>query len=597
MTAARTLTEHEQLCLLAEHEPILAFTKGELFFPVSAEAFIGASSLWCVEPERHPYELVPVGQLHPSRLAEEAGGSSDRALQLRFVDRPLRGADYARWRSRPDRDRLEARHRFTRVGVLARFIDALFRLGLLLRGRIPGGFAAAAEQRARQVLAGQPPAYHGRVVTAGGGYIALQYWFFYVMNDWRSTFAGVNDHEGDWELVTVYLADHGDHVEPRWVGLSTHDERGDALRRRWDDPELARHGNHPIVYVGAGSHSGAVLPGDYVVAVDPPIVRPVTSVLSRALAIILPWVDVGKVGLRIPYVDYHRGDGTSIGPGQGSAWHRVLISDETPWVREFRGLWGLDTGDRFGGERAPAGPRYERNGRIRRSWSDPVGWVGLHKVPPTAAHARRVLEARIHALSEEAVELDEAVPALRDQLRGARTAQLLLGVEPSGGNAADVTEREIVAMVERRAAITEEVRVVSARLGDGLPEEHVHAHLTERRQPYATSRGERVRFLRVWATISSPLLVAAMVAILLRPPTGMLTAMGALLLAFFAIEALARRRALAYLGTVFFVGGGLIAAGVLVIVIVVYWRIAGSVLLAVAAMGLLALNVSDLRRR
>jgi hypothetical protein len=27
------------------------------------------------------------------------------------------------------------------------------------------------------------------------GYLILQYWLFYAMNDWRSTFGGVNDHE------------------------------------------------------------------------------------------------------------------------------------------------------------------------------------------------------------------------------------------------------------------------------------------------------------------------------------------------------------------------------------------------------------------
>lgn len=40
--------------------------------------------------------------------------------------------------------------------------------------------------------------------------MCLQYWFVYAMNDWRSTFSGVNDHEADWELVMVYLAEQED---------------------------------------------------------------------------------------------------------------------------------------------------------------------------------------------------------------------------------------------------------------------------------------------------------------------------------------------------------------------------------------------------
>ena len=44
------------------------------------------------------------------------------------------------------------------------------------------------------------------------------------------------------------------------------------------------------------------------------------------------------------------------------------------------GLWGLDTGDRLAGERAPAGPKYTRTGTVRQSWNDPLGFVGLASV-------------------------------------------------------------------------------------------------------------------------------------------------------------------------------------------------------------------------
>ena len=74
-----------------------------------------------------------------------------------------------------------------------------------------------------------------------------------------------NDHEADWETISVYLVPDGDGgVRPAWVGSSTHDLVGADLRRRWDDPQLRREGDHPVIYPGAGSHSGAFLPGDYV---------------------------------------------------------------------------------------------------------------------------------------------------------------------------------------------------------------------------------------------------------------------------------------------------------------------------------------------
>ena len=90
-------------------------------------------------------------------------------------------------------------------------------------------------------------------------------------------------------------------------------------------------------------------------------------------------------------MDYARGDGRSIGPGQGDPWYPEVIDDDTGWVRGFRGLWGHDTRDRLGGERGPAGPRYERDGTVRASWAGPVGWAGLAKVAANPAVERDLL--------------------------------------------------------------------------------------------------------------------------------------------------------------------------------------------------------------
>jgi hypothetical protein len=49
-------------------------------------------------------------------------------------------------------------------------------------------------------LRGQaPPTTYARVVAEAGvpGKLALQYWFFYVFNDWNNT------HEGDWEMIQI----------------------------------------------------------------------------------------------------------------------------------------------------------------------------------------------------------------------------------------------------------------------------------------------------------------------------------------------------------------------------------------------------------
>jgi hypothetical protein len=374
---------HSDLALLRAHEPVVRYTRGELFLPTAIDPYVAQCSLWAGVRGGERTELAPQGELTLERLSREGILRRDSQLFLRFVEKPLGRAEYRRWRRMP-RESLSATGRFTTTGVFGRLLDAGLRASLLLRGKVPAGLAAAAEMIYREQLDSSRFTYYGRVVR-DGGYICLQYWYFYAMNDWRSTFGGVNDHEADWEMVTIYLAQRTDGPpQPAWVAFSSHDHHGDDLRRRWDDPELQREGPRPVVFAGAGSHSGAFIPGDYVVSVDPAPVQAALRLVRTVQRLLAPWRHYtgSSPGLGIPFVDYARGDGIAIGSGHDRQWTPVLIDDDTPWVRDYRGLWGLDTRDRFGGERAPSGPRYERNGSVRTSWSNPLGWAGLLKIPP-----------------------------------------------------------------------------------------------------------------------------------------------------------------------------------------------------------------------
>src|SRR5215472_8387929 len=96
------------------------------------------------------------------------------------------------------------------------------------------------------------PTTYAHVVTdpRHPGKLALQYWFFYVFNDWN------NLHEGDWEMIqlvfdapTVAAALARPPVE---VGYSQHEG---AERAAWDDPKLERIGSHPVVHPADGSHA------------------------------------------------------------------------------------------------------------------------------------------------------------------------------------------------------------------------------------------------------------------------------------------------------------------------------------------------------
>ena len=67
------------------------------------------------------------------------------------------------------------------------------------------------------------------------GKLALQYWFFYVFNDWN------NLHEGDWEMIQIVFdastVEEALHQSPVEVGYSQHEG---AERAAWDDPKLER---------------------------------------------------------------------------------------------------------------------------------------------------------------------------------------------------------------------------------------------------------------------------------------------------------------------------------------------------------------------
>jgi hypothetical protein len=75
----------------------------------------------------------------------------------------------------------------------------------------------------------------------------LQYWFFYVFNDF------VNRHEGDWEQITLLLG-APPRYEPLEVGYSSHHAGEAKLWSEIPDGE-GRKDDHLGVYVARGSHA------------------------------------------------------------------------------------------------------------------------------------------------------------------------------------------------------------------------------------------------------------------------------------------------------------------------------------------------------
>lgn len=473
------------------------------------------------------------------------------------------------------------------------------RLSLLVRGTVPGGSAADSLLAQQAHFAPERPTYYGRVMR-DNGWIVCQYWFFYSFNNWRSAFSGVNEHEGDWEQVTVYLdgteagaADTVDGLpQPRWVVFSAHDETGDDLRRRWDDPDLHKQNErHPVVFVGAGSHSGAYLPGDYLITVVPPSWGGVLPFIRRVAGVLTPWARAAQgSGFGIPYIDYARGDGDTIGPGHEREWTQVVIDEQTPWVHDYRGLWGHDSRDAFGGERGPAGPRYERDTTVRASWGDPVGWAGLAKVAPSPAVELEHVESRLG-------QIDRELGLLNDEIRESRhdLTTRAAGLDPATPVVRDMADRERDLVVTRMNAVRlgDERAQLAREVHDGIRPTSPHSHLTHRRMPIAVAERGRARFLAVWAVVSTPLVLLLLGSLFRVDSTGLqVTAVGALVTVL-SVEAFGRGYLLAYVVRVLLV----IALALVVVLLLGAWQTVLWVLLWTLAVLVLLVNVRDSVRR
>jgi peptidoglycan/LPS O-acetylase OafA/YrhL len=120
------------------------------------------------------------------------------------------------------------------------------------------------------------------------------------------------------------------------------------------------------------------------------------------------------------------------------------------------------------------------------------------------------------------------------------------------------------------------------------------AHLSGRHLPRTAEQQRRSRFLRVWAAVSTPLLLASVPVILLARPLAWGTTLVALALLFGGFEAFARRRLLSFVASTALLLGTAAACVAIVVLSQQYWALAISVAFALAALMLLLGNVGDL---
>lgn len=177
-------------------------------------------------------------------------------------------------------------------------------------------------------------------VAIDGAQTVVQYWFYYAFNPgtW-------NNHEGDWEMISVILSGTASGNAPIEVGYSQH-ESGE--RMPWE--AVDRDGTHPKVYVALGSHSSYLrsYEGNIGIAGDE---------VSEA----------GRVWRPADYTLVNVGEFNN--PTTGNEW------------LQFAGRWGeFSLPYEARAEAGPPGPAFRQGGNM---FTQPIQWENLLDTPNT----------------------------------------------------------------------------------------------------------------------------------------------------------------------------------------------------------------------
>lgn len=193
------------------------------------------------------------------------------------------------------------------------------------------------------------PSTYARAVHGSDDERYLEYWQFYVFNDWN------NRHEADWELIVVRAVRTDGKWEPRAVACSAHFGGTWRLRGAFEERE-----GHPVVYVAKGSHAQYFesLPGGYPTPYTAPL-----GLLDLQVKLIVQneWRDIVVSSVR-PEADAYR---LIVVPPrlELDAWD-AEDWDRWWWLR-FEGGWGARD--------AVKGPQFQET-----KWADPRTWVDTY---------------------------------------------------------------------------------------------------------------------------------------------------------------------------------------------------------------------------
>jgi hypothetical protein len=393
-------------------------------------------------------------------------------------------------------------------------------------------------------------------------------------------------------MITLYLYEQDGQLIPEWAAYASHDFKGDDLRRRWDDREELQMAeeSHPVIYSGAGSHASYFRKGEYQAEVNPPLAGWISGIIQAWNKV---WTNtLGQPAINafhIPFVDFARGDGLCIGPGESQTWSPVLIDESVPWVSQYQGMWGLFARDPISGENAPAGPMYNRDGSPRGSWYDPLGFAGLDKVPPPP-ELQPMLSDNCAKVSQRQKELERLIPTKAAELqeKGARQkgmeghphlAKLFVALEKE----INTLSAEVRSLRREQSENTALLQGLTRRLelirasGSDNPRAHIHI-LACPDDPSLVLRFDRAA--ETWAAVSLSLLLFALAVLIFFAPGYIWASLAVILILFAVTESFLRGAFVRTVGGVTLI----LAMVAAVILFIHFWK--AVIVVALVAMGI-----------
>jgi hypothetical protein len=373
-----------------KYAPVMHFSRGERFFPMSVDDFLTYTALY-VRGQDTP--VVPTGKVTLDDLTHRY---TSRETFLRSVATgPIRGMEVAsewgvgairliyEWSQNPIVNWTEelARNAYDWFSEKTQAATRLFWWNSLLlpkahsdkkggvREELPR-FKLSPEVRKSAIEGYEASQGKDRNYTyyyrpmQQAGYLDLQYWFFYAYNDWAGGYGGFNDHEGDWEGFHVFFKlDAGNRpIEPpAYVCYLGHHSR---ITKPWDHPDVKKVSTHPVIYVAAGSHASYPEAKQY----------PLMALYNL--------------------IDYATGESFTL---DHDGWQSRIHLEKSPWLSNYLGSWGtrywlplewvqkalslvmpsvpgeLD----LPGVSAPRGPKFGDEGGERETWRNPVAFAGI----------------------------------------------------------------------------------------------------------------------------------------------------------------------------------------------------------------------------